>query len=151
MTMQRILLMLVLNTAIAMGCVALTYIMLKPLRSGLTAQSSVPADVAEGHGEYTFVPIQKVIVSLQSEGREHYFILDLVLQVREDVKKLEQIDPVVRNSVVTYLSTLSFTQLRAMPIVELQTALEKVLQDDFASKKLAVPFARLLISKLIVQ
>lgn len=156
MTMQRIiLLMLVLNTAIAVGCVALTYSMLKPLRSGLPAQSSVPADAAveEGRGEYTFFPIQKVIVSLQGEGREHYFVLDLVLQadIEAEVKKLEQIDPMVRNSVVTYLSTLSFTQLRAMPIVELQAALEKVLLDDFASKKLAVPFAHVLVSKLIVQ
>jgi flagellar FliL protein len=150
MTMQRIiLLMVVLNTATAMGCVALTYTMLNPLRSCLPAQSSV--DVGEGNGEYNFFQIQKVIVSLQGEGREHYFVLDLVLQVDAEVKNLEQIDPVVRNSVVTYLSTLSFTQLRAMSIVELQTVLEKVLQDDFSSKKLAMPIAHVLVSKLIVQ
>lgn len=158
MTMQRvILLMLVLNTAIALGCVALTYTMLEPLRSGAVAQGDVTEGGAEpedeGSSEYTFFPIQKVIVSLQGEGREHYFVLDLVLQadIEADTKKLEQIDPMVRNSVVAYLSGLSFAQLRAMPIVELQAALEKVLLADFSSKKLAVPFAHVLVSKLIVQ
>ncbi len=156
MTMQRvILLMLVVNTTIALGCVALTYTMLKPLRSGSAEQVSEPVDAAveEGGGEYTFFPIEKVIVSLQGDGREHYFVLDLALQADVETKaeKLEQIDPMVRNSVVAYLSTMTFTQLRAMPIVELQAALEKVLLDDFASKKLAVPFAHVLVSKLIVQ
>lgn len=157
MTMQRvILLMLVLNTAIALGCVALTYTMLEPLRSGALAHEGATDSQAaeeEGDSEYTFFPIQKVIVSLQGEGREHYFVLDLVLQadIEAETKKLEQIDPMVRNSVVAYLSAMSFAQLRAMPIVELQAALEKVLLEDFASRKLAVPFAHVLVSKLIVQ
>ena len=68
-----------------------------------------------------------------------------------DPKKLEQIDPMVRNSVVAHLSAMTFESLRAMPIPELQGKLESALFDDFASKKLAMPFANVLVSKLIVQ
>ncbi|MGE8361654.1 flagellar basal body-associated FliL family protein [Pseudomonas sp.] len=156
MTMQRvILIMLVLNTAIALGCVALTYTMLKPLRSGALVQGDGAASSVEDEAtsEYTFFPIQKIIVSLQGENREHYFVLDLVLQadIEADTKKLEQLDPMVRTSAVAHLSSMSFAQLRAMPIAELQVSLETALLQDFSSKKLAVPFDHVLVSKLIVQ
>lgn len=156
MTMQRvILIMLVLNTAIALGCVALTYTMLKPLRSGEAVQAGLfeGSTDEEATAEYTFFPVPKIIVSLQGEGREHYFVLDLVLQadILADTKKLEQIDPMVRTSVVGHLSAMSFAQLRGMPIADLQVSLETALLQDFSSKKLAVPFDHVLVSKLIVQ
>lgn len=92
-------------------------------------------------------------MSLQGEGREHYFVLDLVLQsdIETDNKKLKQIDPMVRNSVVAHLSTMSFNTLRAMPIAELQASLEKVVLADFASRNIVQPFAHVLVSKLVVQ
>ncbi len=159
MAMPRIiLLMLVLNTAIALGGLAFNYSMLKTLQAGGGVANGEPSEgrteaEAEEASEYTFFPIEKVIVSLPGKGREHYFVLDLVLQAELDTdrKKLEQVDPMVRNSVVAHLSTLSFDQLRGLPITELQGTLEKVLLDDFASKKVAVPFVHVLVSKLIVQ
>ena len=156
MTMPRvILLMLVLNMAIALGGIAFNYHQLESLRAGVAAPVGA-AEVAsepEETAEYTFFPIEKVIVSLPGEGREHYFVLDLVLQadIEAEAKKLAQLDPMVRNSAVAYLSGLRFDELRGMPIAELQAALEKALFDDFASKKLAVPFVHVLVSKLIVQ
>lgn len=158
MPMSRlILIMLVLNSLLIVGGSALTYSLLKPLQGMSASPASgdvVDApEVVEEAGEYTFFPVQKVIVSLRGENREHYFVLDLVLQAdhEADIKKLEQIDPMVRNSVVAYLSGLSFSDLRGMPIGALQATLEKVLFDDFASKKIAAPFAHVLVSKLIVQ
>lgn len=160
MTMPRvILLMLVLNMAIALGGIAFNYYQLESLKSGVAAPAGAAEAEAEAASEpeetaeYTFFPIEKVIVSLQGEGREHYFVLDLVLQadIEVEAKKLAQLDPMVRNSAVAYLSGLRFDQLRGMPIAELQAALEKVLFDDFASKKLAAPFVHVLVSKLIVQ
>ena len=71
--------------------------------------------------------------------------------LQAEAKKLAQLDPMVRNSAVAYLSGLRFDELRGMPIAELQEALERVLFDDFASKKLAAPFVHVLVSKLIVQ
>ena len=106
-------------------------------------QGNGGSETEEANSEYRFFPIEKVIVSLQGETREHYFVLDLVLQtdLETDPKKLEQIDPMVRNSVVAHLSSMSFEKLRGMPIPELQSTLERVLFDDFASKKLAMPLS----------
>ncbi|WP_322979601.1 flagellar basal body-associated FliL family protein [Pseudomonas sp. C11] len=156
MTAPRILLLLViLNTLVVIGSTVFNYTQIKALQSGQSATGAAPAE-AEGEGEkveYQFFPIEKVIVSLKGQTREHYFVLDLVLQtdIEADPKKLEQIDPMVRNSVVAHLSAMTFEQLRAMPIPELQSTLERALFDDFASKKLAIPFANVLVSKLIVQ
>jgi flagellar FliL protein len=115
-----------------------------------TAPVSANSDDAK---EYNFFPVEKVIVSLQDEGREHYFVIDLVLQSDKDInlKKLEKIDPIVRSSAVAYLSRLTFSELRTMPVIELQAALEKSLFEDFASKNIVTPFAHVLVSKLIVQ
>ena len=158
MTMPRvILLMLVVNMALALGGTAFNYYQFESLRAGIAAPVGAAEEVAasepEETAEYTFFPIEKVIVSLPGEGREHYFVLDLVLQadIEAEAKKLAQLDPMVRNSAVAYLSGLRFDELRGMPITELQTALEKVLFEDFASKKLAAPFVHVLVSKLIVQ
>lgn len=164
--MQRIILaLLVVNTLVAAGSAYVSYqVLSRPQAAGVpiaqdTASESSEADTsaavvnsAEAE-EYKFFPIEKVIVSLQGDGREHYFVLDLVLQadVDTDNKKLQQIDPMVRNSVVAHLSSMAFNQLRAMPIAELQTNLEKVVQADFASRQVIQPFAHVLVSKLVVQ
>ena len=164
--MQRIILaLLVVNTLVAAGSAYTSYqVLSRPHTSSAPVTSSaedktsettssaaeVNSDDAE---EYKFFPIEKVIVSLQGDGREHYFVLDLVLQadIDTDNKKLQQIDPMVRNSVVAHLSSMAFNQLRSMPIAELQTSLEKVVQADFASRQVIQPFAHVLVSKLVVQ
>lgn len=157
MSMPRvILLLLILNIAVTVAGFAFTYSLLKarPVAvSGVDGEAAAVAEAEVELTEYTFFPIEKIIVSLQGEGREHYFVLDLVLQadVKADVKKLEQIDPMVRTSVVAHLSSMSFSELRSMPIPELQALLEKALLADFASKKLVLPFAHVLVSKLITQ
>lgn len=156
MTMPRIiLLLLIFNTLVVIGGSVFNYATLRSMQSGqpLLGLSTASADAEEATSEYRFFPIEKVIVSLKGESREHYFVLDLVLQadLETDPKKLEQIDPMVRNSVVAHLSAMTFEKLRAMPIPDLQSSLESALFDDFASKKLAMPFANVLVSKLIVQ
>ena len=157
MSMPRvILLLLILNIAVTVAGFAFTYSLLKARPVVVSGVDGEAAEVAEAEvelTEYTFFPIEKIIVSLQGQGREHYFVLDLVLQAdaEADVKKLEQIDPMVRTSVVAHLSSMSFSELRGMPIPELQALLEKALLADFASKKLVLPFAHVLVSKLIAQ
>lgn len=158
MTMPRItLLLIIFNTLVVIGASVFNYATLKSMQTGQAvlgiSAGNANAAEEEANGEYRFFPIEKVIVSLQGESREHYFVLDLVLQadLETDPKKLEQIDPMVRNSVVAHLSSMTFEKLRGMPIAELQSSLEGALFDDFASKKLAMPFANVLVSKLIVQ
>lgn len=160
--MQRIILgLLVVNTLIAAGSIYLSMqVLSRPQPAAVAAVATDGADAnpdavaSTGEAtEYQFFPIEKVIVSLQGDGREHYFVLDLVLQadMETDKKKLQQIDPMVRNSVVSHLSTMQVTQLRTMPIAELQTTLEKVVQTDFAARQVIQPFAHVLVSKLVVQ
>jgi flagellar protein FliL len=159
--MQRIILaLLVVNTLVAAGSAYISFQVLSRPQTvsapAATSEGDAASSSAQNAGEaeeYTFFPIEKVIVSLQGEGREHYFVLDLVLQAEQDTdnKKLKQIDPMVRNSVVAHLSSMNFNTLRAMPIAELQTSLEKVVQADFASRQIVQPFAHVLVSKLVVQ
>ncbi|MBM7059138.1 flagellar basal body-associated FliL family protein [Pseudomonas sp. UL073] len=172
MTMPRImLLVLVLNTLIAVGGVVFNYQLVKPLlaasqaakvsapvlgEDGKPVEAAPAAEAAEEEvepAEYAFFPVTKIIVSLQGKDREHYFIVDLVLQanLETEQKKLQQIDPMVRNSAVAYLSALKFDELRGKPIPELQVALEQALLADFATKKIVAPFEHVLVSKLIVQ
>lgn len=152
-----IVILLLINTLILIGGITLVYTMMQPLQTAAqlqpNADGSAPVAAKQPTKEYKFFPINKIIISLQEDGREHYFVMDLVLQtaIDEDSKKLEQIDPMVRNSVVSHLSGLPFSQLRAMPIADLQTTLEEVLTQDFANRNLAQPFAHVLVSKLIVQ
>ncbi|MEL7560562.1 flagellar basal body-associated FliL family protein [Stutzerimonas chloritidismutans] len=151
-TPRIVLLMLLLNVLTVAGGVGASYWLLKP---GL--QGSSPEEVAEAEpvepSEYVFFPVQKVIVSVRGDGREHYFVLDLALQaeVSDEPPKFEQAEPIVRNSVVGYLSSLPFDELRGLKIGELQERLEKALFADFASKNAAVPFEHVLVNKLIVQ
>lgn len=167
MLMQRIILaVLVLNTLVAVGSAVFSYQLFQRTSNhpaATVAQNGTetstqetagePASSAEKAEEFKFFPVQKVIVSVQDSGQEHYFVLDLVLQAELETenKKLEQIDPMVRNSVVSYLSAMNFSTLRAMPIPELQTALEKNILTDFTRRGVAKPFVHVLVSKLVVQ
>ncbi|KRW71349.1 flagellar basal body-associated protein FliL [Pseudomonas sp. TTU2014-105ASC] len=150
-TPRLVLLMLLLNVVTVAGGVGAAYWLLKPGMSGLTGGEAVAETIEPV--EYQFYPVPKIIVSLRGDGREHYFVLDLALQAEasDEPKNFEQIEPLVRNSVVSYLSGLAFADLRAMPIGELQTRLEEALFADFASKKAVVPFRHVLVNKLIVQ
>lgn len=157
--MQRIILaLLVVNTLVAAGSAYISFQVLS--RPQLAAPLMATADEVGQPGassgnaeEYTFFSIEKVIVSLQGEEREHYFVLDLVLQADADTdnKKLKQIDPMVRNSVVANLSSMAFSELRAMPIAELQKKLEKAIRADFSTRQIVQPFNNVLVSKLVVQ
>jgi len=168
-----ILIMLVLNMFVVVGGVVTNYLLLRPLLHGGSAiASSAPAapgapageetaaqalageQEAPGEpGEFTFFPVQKVIVSLRGGEREHYFVLDLVLQAEADAdpKKLEQADPMVRSSAVAYLSAMKFEELRNLTIPALQSQLETALLADFASRKVVAPFQHVLVSKMLVQ
>lgn len=158
MAMPRILLIvLILNTLILLGSTGLNYYLLTGGAQSGPLAARAPHTVAEAipaTPEYQFFPIEKIIVNLRgNQNREHYFVLDLALQVPLGVDKprIDQIEPIVRNSVVASLSALSFQELREMPIGELQLRLESVLAAELAERKLTQPFAGVLVSKLIVQ
>ncbi|WP_019340582.1 flagellar basal body-associated protein FliL [Stutzerimonas stutzeri] len=151
-TPRIVLLMLLLNVLTVAGGVGVSYWLLKPGLEGTSSEAVVETEPVEP-SEYVFFPVEKVIVSVRGDGREHYFVLDLALQAdaSDEPPKFEQAEPIVRNSVVGYLSSLSFDELRGLKIDELQARLETNLFADFASKNAAVPFKHVLVNKLIVQ
>lgn len=165
MTMPRIMLLVtVLNLLVAGGGVAATWFLARPLLAERAQAEAAKAGADKDKGkeeekeqepaEFEFFPVTKIIVSLPgSDGREYYFVLDLVLQAEQGTaqKKLEQIDPMVRNSAVAHLSALTFEQLRGKSVPALQAELEQVLLADFATRKVIAPFQHVLVSKLIVQ
>ncbi len=150
-TSRLVLLMLLLNVVTVAGGVGVTYWLVKP-EAGAVAGDDQQARPAKP-SQYEFFPVEKIIVSVRGDGREHYFVLDLALQAQasDKPKHFEQAEPIVRNSVVAYLSALPFDELRGMQIAELQQRLELVLFEDFASKNAAVPFEHVLVNKLLVQ
>lgn len=154
-TTRLIILLLVLNLLVVSSGVVVNYLMLRPLAQA-AAWAEPPVvqreyDVVQR--EYEFYPVEKVIVSLREGGRERYFVLDLALLVEagERSEQLKKAEPLVRSSVVSYLSTYRFEELRALPVSELQHRLEQALFADFAERKAQAPFLQVLVSKLIVQ
>lgn len=150
-TSRLVLVMLVLNIVTVTGGVGAAYWLLKSDQGGSASEglAAKPADLVE----YEYYPVSKIIVGVRGEAREHYFVLDLVLQAKATGDKIPfaHAEPLVRNSVVSYLSGLSFEELRALQIPEIQSRLESNLLTDFSSRSAAVPFEHVLISKLIVQ
>ncbi len=159
-TPRLVLLMLIVNIAVVLGGVFVNYQMIKSASLAPAAAASdkeaAKDDATEEEqesAEYLFVPVEKIIVSSRGEDREHYFVIDLVLQARaeQERKKLESVAPMVRSSVVANLTPEKFEVLRAMPIGEVQARLEKAVIDDFATRKVVVPFEHVMLSKMIVQ
>lgn len=144
--------MLVLNVLVATGGIVINYLMLRPHLAPAAALEAAAAEAKELR-EYDFFPIEKIIVSLREKGREHYFVLDLILlaEASDRPRRFERIEPIVRNSVVSYLSGFDFEELRALSVSELQARLEQTLFADFANKNAEAPFEQVLVSKLIVQ
>jgi len=159
-TPRLVLLMLIVNIAVVLGGVFVNYQMIKSARLAPAAAASDKEGGKEDakeeeqeSAEYLFVPVEKIIVSSRGEDREHYFVIDLVLQAKaeQERKKLESVAPMVRSSVVANLTPEKFEVLRAMPIGEVQARLEKAVIDDFATRKVVVPFEHVMLSKMIVQ
>src|SRR5690606_14961593 len=115
--------------------------------SGLLSTKPVKAT------EYKFFAIEKIIVSLPGDEREHYFVLDLVLQANTgtDAEDRERIDPIGRTSVGAQVSSMAFNEWRALSITEAQTKLEAVVLADFSGRHVTQPFAHVLVSHLVVQ
>ncbi|MFV3329672.1 flagellar basal body-associated FliL family protein [Pseudomonas sp. NY15437] len=160
-TPRLVLLMLIVNIAVVLGGVFVNYKMIKSASLAPVAAASdkdggkedAQEEEEQESAEYLFVPVEKIIVSSRGEDREHYFVIDLVLQAKaeQERKKLESVAPMVRSSVVANLTPEKFEVLRAMPISEVQARLEKAVIDDFAARKVVVPFEHVMLSKMIVQ
>lgn len=160
MALPRVILIIViLNSLVLIGSTGLNIYLLNG------AGAAAPERIAEADGktkaaparvsnrEYQFFPVEKIIVNLRGDQRERYFVLDLALQadLKVPAARLQQLDPIVRSSVVANLSAMDFEELRSLPISDLQLQLEEALSADLESKQLHKPFDHVLVSKMIVQ
>ena len=154
-----IVLLLVLNILVVGGATVAIFATQRPFTSYLFAGEDEGATAPQTRRElaevsaYQFLPIEKIIVGVRSASREHYMVIDLALQASAKVesKQLQQIVPVVRNSVVAELSGRRYEALRKMTVLELQTLLEQTLFDDFAARRIKPPFEHVLVSKMLIQ
>ena len=156
MWMPRVILLIVgLNTVITLGSVVFGYLYLRPDKSAVLEheQQAGEAPLVQDPENYVFYPVEKIVVNLRGEDREHYFVLDLALQgdAKQSVSAFKQADLLVRNAVVGSLSTLPFIQLRALSLIDLQSRLEADLRKSFSAKGLDIPFTSVLVSKMLVQ
>ena len=156
MWMPRVILLIVgLNTVITLGSVVFGYLYLRPEKtSGVEHVQKVgEATIVQDPANYVFYPIDKIVVNLRGDDREHYFVLDLALQgdAEQSASAFKQGELLVRNSVVGSLSTLPFSQLRALSLTDLQSRLEQDLRKSFSAKGLDIPFTSVLVSKMLVQ
>lgn len=154
---RSILIIIVLNTLVLIASTGLNVYLLSGSAGRADAAENASMEAAADdqlvNKEYQFFPVEKIIVNLRGGNRERYFVLDLVLQADLTVEqsRLEQIDPIVRNSVVANLSAMSFEELRGLSINEVQQQLEAALTADLLAKQLNKPFDHVLVSKMIVQ
>ena len=152
MLMSRVILSLVgLNTVLTVGAMAWGYLYLAPVITGKGAVAGTAA--VRPISDFTFYPIEKVIVNLPGPKRERYMVLDLALQAdsKLNTATFKQIEPLVRHSVISSLSQLPFDELRQLPVSDVQGRIESRLRQDFAGKSMTVPFEAVLVSKLLVQ
>jgi flagellar FliL protein len=141
------------NLLLSLGNGVYSYSLYSSLRESAKTIPATGNVITPDSSRYDFFAVDKIIFNLQDQGREHYFVLDLALQTDMEryQTQLTQLAPMLRNVVVAHLSQMTFTELRSLPITELQARLQAVLFDDFARKQLEIPFSAVLVSKLIVQ
>lgn len=155
-----ILIVVLLNTLVSFAGLFYSYRQSQP---STAAEYEVMEELSDGSEaaprkvhkveEFSFFPVEKIIVTVPGEGREHYFVIDLALfaNSKTDPKVMGKVEPLVRSSVVAEFSARTFRDLRSASIPQLQTELQEVLKRDFAQMGVERPFHQVLISKLVVQ
>lgn len=152
MPLPRIILIIViLNTVVALCCGTFIYLQISSMKEVAIHGADARAD--EPKGVSSFYPIEKLILNLPDQGREHYFVIDLALQIDDGTahNELKNLEPLLRSMVIGSLSALGFTELRALSMAQVQARLDLALSNEFSARNLKKPFSNVLVSKLIVQ
>jgi len=156
MSISRVILLLVvgLNLVITVGGGVFVYLYLNAMPAAVSLAELGDVKPAQRDiSEYAFYPVEKIVLNLPGEDREHYFVLDLALQVdkNEQAGLFKQLEPLVRHSVIASLSSLPLGELKAMRINEVQQRLNAELARDFTAKGMQIPFSGVLVSKWLAQ
>src|SRR5690606_326651 len=115
---RAVLIIVILNSLVLIGSTGLNFYLLREARSGAALAGTESAETAAppraSSNDYPSFPVEPLLVSLRADQRVRYFVLDLVLQAdgKAPGSRLEQLEPVVRNSVFASLSPMEFEVLR---------------------------------------
>lgn len=102
-----------------------------------------------------FKPLDKFVISLESENSSHYLMLELSL-VTHDPEQLEVIEslmPVIRNAMVQFFSKRNLEQVRKdlQEIEALQEALRTRLSATIANYGYKAALDEVLVTKVVLQ
>ncbi|MGL4204948.1 MAG: flagellar basal body-associated FliL family protein [Aeromonadaceae bacterium] len=111
------------------GSVAASWMAFQHKESLLSLFGSAPPQ-KELSQKPLFKPLEKMVISLQSEESSHYLLLEMALVTHdpEQLAQLDELKPVIRNALVQYFSHRNLQQVRK----DLQQL--EVLQADLLAK-----------------
>ncbi|MGF1691445.1 flagellar basal body-associated FliL family protein [Photobacterium kagoshimensis] len=101
-----------------------------------------------------FLPLNKFVMSVKGDDRLHYLMLELsIMSYSEDqLKVLEDYMPVIRNAVITQVSSKNYESLSEQGvIVVLQTELKEHLGKVMNEMNSSNGIDRILITKMVIQ
>lgn len=104
--------------------------------------------------DYRFITLDKNIVMLKSEagGDPRYMAVDLVFRsTPDDEAKVKEQLPLLKSVAVRALSQLSRERANALGIDDYQRLLDKAYRAAFARERMALPFSKVMVSKLIIE
>lgn len=102
-----------------------------------------------------FKPLDKLVISLQSEDSSHYLLLEMALVTHDPAQlpMLDELKPVIRNAMVQYFSHRSLEQVRKdlQQLEVLQADLLAKLSGTISNYGYKPALDEVLITKVVVQ
>lgn len=117
-------------------------------------QGPQAAQAASSNEPAKYVTLEKVVVMLRrapGDSRTHYLQTDLVLDTSEaKAKQTKDELPLLRSLTVRTLSQLTVAQASSVTVDEVAESLNQAFAEKYDKDRLDKPFAKALVSKLIV-
>ena len=102
-----------------------------------------------------FKPLDKFVISLESEGSSNYLMLELALVTHdpEQMAIYDNLKPVIRNAMVQFFSHRDLTQVRKdlQDVDGLQTALKQKLSETISNYGYKSAIDEVLVTKVVLQ
>lgn len=120
----------------------------------LSAKESAWFNASEEKKHVEFVEINRILITLQSNGiKERYLLLELALATNDpkNVERINEMAPAVRGATVSLLSDMQYDEVRSMTVSQLRDKLLVVYEERFKSLNSTMPFQDVIISKMVFQ
>lgn len=104
--------------------------------------------------ELQFVEVQNLVMTFRDErAREHYLLLDLAFTTHSDeqIRKTENLLPKIKGFTVDIFSSMAYSDVRTMSVMELHQLMMERYQAAFAENNIPMPFEDVTLSKMVFQ